>query len=90
MEDLGYKQDVTEVEQDNKSCMILAQRGPGRGGRSKSINVKFFWINEQIENKIIKLKYVESDRVIADGLTKPLPKGKFEQWRDRILNLQQS
>jgi len=30
MEDLGYPQDTTEVEQDNKSCMILAQRGPGR------------------------------------------------------------
>ena len=43
IEELGYPQkEAIEVEQDNQSTAILANRGPGRMGRSKAINIKYF------------------------------------------------
>ena len=88
IEELGYPQkEAIEVEQDNQSTVILANRGPGRMGRSKAINIKYFWVSEQIENGLIKLKYVPSEEILADGLTKNQPKEKFLVWRNKMLNM---
>jgi hypothetical protein len=76
----------TRIEQDNKSAMIMANRGPGRVGKSKAIDVRHFWITEHIENKEIHLVHVPSMQMIADGLTKPLSRQLFLQWRNWILN----
>jgi len=84
--EFGHPQkEPTVLEQDNKSCILMANRGPGTG-KSRFIDIRFFWITEKIEDGIIKMKYVASEELIADGLTKPLTKSKFIEWKKKILN----
>ena len=52
--------------------------------RFKHINVAAHFIRELIEFKKIKLQYVKTDRMIADGLTKPLTKDPFERFRSML------
>lgn len=89
LKELGFPQcEPTPMHQDNKSCIIMANRGYG-GKYSKSIDIKYYWITEQIEKKEIQLEYIPSEELFADGLTKPLPPKKFREWRNRILNIDQ-
>ena len=52
--------------------------------RFKHINVAVHFIRELIEFKKIKLRYVKIDKIIADGLTKPLTKDSFERFRSML------
>ena len=87
IEELGFKQETVEIEQDNTSTMRLIEKGPSSTGRTKWINIKQFWISEHLEKGDVKLKYVPSLELIADGLTKPLGRKAFKEWRRRILNI---
>ena len=86
LEELGFTQAPVTIEQDNTSTMRLIEKGPSSNGRTKWIHVKNFWVSEYLENGEIKLKYVPSLDLLADGLTKPLGRRAFLQWRARILN----
>jgi hypothetical protein len=87
MAELGAPQGPVAVEQDNKSTIIIAERGAGRGGRSKSISIRCYWVSEQIAAGEVKLVYVPSKLLIADGLTKPIDKYRFLEWRNSIMNM---
>ena len=87
LEELGHKQESIPIEQDNKSAMLILQRGPGKMGKSKSFQVKYYWITEKVQDKTIQLKYVPSKVILADGLTKPLIGSNFYEWRRCILNM---
>jgi len=86
LNELGIKQKSVEIEQDNQSTMRLIEKGPSSTGRTKWLNIKHFWVSEHLQNGDIKLRYVPSLELLADGLTKPLGKKAFLQWRSRILN----
>jgi hypothetical protein len=64
----------------------LLEKGPSSTGRTKWINVKHFWVKQYVENGKVKLKYVPSLELLADGFTKPLAKKTFFRWRARVLN----
>ena len=87
LDELGHHQNEVPIEQDNKSAMIIIKRGPGKMGKSKSIQIKYYWITQKVEDGTISLKYIPSKQVLADGLTKPLNGSNFYEWRKVILNL---
>jgi hypothetical protein len=86
LNELGFKQDAIQIEQDNSSTMRLIEKGPSSSGRTKWINIKHFWVSEHLAKGDIKLKYVPSLDLLADGLTKPLGRKAFFKWRARVLN----
>jgi hypothetical protein len=86
LNELGFKQETVEIEQDNQSTMRLIEKGPSSTGRTKWINIKHFWVTEHLQKEDVKLKYVPSLELLADGLTKPLGTRQFKLWRNRILN----
>ncbi len=90
LEELGFKQSTVTLKLDNKSTITIIKRGPGRIGRTKHINVRYFAMIEQIQNNAIKLEFVKSEEQMADGLTKPLPPNAYKQWRKCILNISDS
>jgi hypothetical protein len=87
LNELDVLQGSVPIEQDNTSTMKLIEKGPSSGGRTKWLNIKYFWVKEFLENGEIRLEYVPSDEMLADGLTKVLGKKDFKKWRARILNL---
>jgi hypothetical protein len=51
MEEAGYPQDPAKIAQDNKSTLRLAHNGEGNFGKTKHINVRFFYVKELVEAK---------------------------------------
>jgi hypothetical protein len=73
MKDLGYDQsEPTCVYQDNKSTIIMAIQG-GNFKRTKHMIVKEAFIREKYDSGILSLKYIPTNFMLADILTKPVP-----------------
>ena len=52
--------------------------------KSKHIEIKYQYIRDMVEKGAVKLQYVATDEQVADVLTKPLSKVKFEYFRDKL------
>ena len=52
--------------------------------KSKHIEIKYQYICGMVEKGAVKLQYVATDEQVADVLTKPLSKVKFEYFRDKL------
>ena len=52
--------------------------------KSKHIEIKYHYIRDMVQRGALKLQYVVTEKKIADVLTKPLARVKFEYFRERI------
>jgi hypothetical protein len=52
--------------------------------KSKHIGIKYHFIRDVVEKGAVKLHYVATNEQVADVLTKPLSKVKFEYFRDKL------
>lgn len=75
----------TPVYIDNISTVRIANDDGGQK-RTKHIDVRYKWLNEQSDNKVIKINHISGDRQAADILTKPLHKTKFQANRNLLLS----
>lgn len=66
-----------EIQVDNQSCISYAKnyKGPGR---SKHISIKFHFVKDYVDSKIVQLKYVATNENAADIFTKSLPRIKHQ------------
>jgi Reverse transcriptase (RNA-dependent DNA polymerase) len=74
---------ATIIYCDNQGAIALA-KDPRFHPRTKHIGIQHHWIREKIGDGTIKLEYVTTAKQVADGLTKPLPKGPFEAFRTAL------
>ena len=82
----GYSISAIEIEQDNTSCMRLAEKGKTFNQFSKHINIRYFFVKDRIDKGEIKLKYVRTDNLVADVMTKPLQGERFRFLRSKLMN----
>ena len=61
---------------DSEAALNLAKNQQFHS-RAKHIDVAAHWIREVIRSGKLHLEHIAGDNNIADGLTKPLEKGKF-------------
>ena len=52
--------------------------------KSKHIEIKYHFIRDMVHKGAVKLKYVPTEEQVADVLTKPLARVKFEYFRDKL------
>ena len=72
--------------QDNKSTILLAKNGKRSSSkRTRAINIRYFFLTDQIEKGNLAIEYVPTDEMNADFFTKPLQGAKFEKFRKRIM-----
>ena len=67
---------------------MLAQ-GTGSFKRAKHIKVRFFWVKDLIDEGEVILKYIASEELVADLLTKALTGSKFKYLRKKLLGERQ-
>jgi len=89
MEWQGYPIEKNILYQDNKSAILLEENGrKSAGKRSRAINIRYFFVTDQVEKGNVKIEYCPTDDMIADFMTKPLQGEKFRKFRDLILGEQ--
>ena len=52
--------------------------------KSKHIEIRYFYIRDMVQRGAIKLEYISTEDQVADILTKPLSRVKFEYFRDKL------
>ena len=75
--------DPITLHEDNQSAIAIAI-DPVHHSRVKHIEVKTYYIRENLGNQNVKLVYCPTDLMIADILTKALPAPQFKRLRDRM------
>ena len=86
MEQQGYPLDKNILFQDNKSAILLESNGKRSAGkRSRALNVRYFFLTDQVEKGNLSIEYCPTDVMWADFMTKPLQGEKFRKFCDEIL-----
>ena len=88
VEELGEKlEGPTTIYEDNKSAIIMA-KGSKQHTRTKHIELRYHAIRGYIKDKKIEIKYLETEEMIADTLTKALGGKQFKKFRERMRSYQ--
>ena len=86
LNDMGFDQThPTLVFEDNMSAIKMVL-GDLNHQTTKHIRVKYHYTKALVKEGEIRLKYIETDRMTADILTKALAKDKHDYFHKRILN----
>ena len=88
MEAQGYTIEDNILHQDNKSTILLQENGrKSAGKRSRALNVRYFFLTDQVEKGNLRITYCPTDDMTADYMTKPLQGEKFRKFRAEIMGL---
>ena len=68
----GYKVKDTIIYRDNQSAMKLEMnRKASSGKRTRHLNIRYFFLTDQIEQGKVSIKYCPTDAMTSDYMTKP-------------------
>jgi hypothetical protein len=82
-EKMGTRADTSRIMMDNMSAIALS-KNPVLHGRSKYIKTKYHFIREYVDNGEVVLESVGTADQLADILTKPLARVRFQELREKI------
>ena len=68
----SYRLGPIVVYQDNLSCMALLERWRSGAERTRHIFIRYFWMNERVDNSEMLIKQKGAKEMYANVLTKPL------------------
>jgi hypothetical protein len=83
---LEVQQHKIYLLEDNNSAIFLANN-PSTTARTKHINIKVHFVREVIKRGQIVLRHCPTDKMIADILTKALPRIKFKDLATQVLGI---
>jgi hypothetical protein len=63
---------------DNEPAVFYAHNNKSSGA-AKHIDIKFYVVKEQIQDRTISLEYLNTKKMLADPLTKGLPPNLFRE-----------
>ncbi|GKA72761.1 hypothetical protein Tco_0778977 [Tanacetum coccineum] len=75
--DYGFQFNKIPLYCDNKSAIAICCNNV-QNSRAKDIDVRYHFINEQVENGIVELYFVWTEYQLADIFTKPFLCGKIQ------------
>ncbi|PKI36968.1 hypothetical protein CRG98_042669 [Punica granatum] len=81
LQELSLKQERYALHGDSQSAIHLRKNSIFHS-RSKRIDIKFHWIRDVLESRLMKLDKVQTDENGADMMTKPLAKEKLHVCRN--------
>ena len=73
----------TIIYEDNQGAIELS-RNPKHHNRTKHIDTSYHFTRERVASNEISVTYCPTSNMIADTMTKPLPKVLFEKFRDMM------
>src|SRR5215471_17390436 len=84
-DDLGITDIINRntIYEDNQGAIALA-KSPEYHARTKHIDIQYHFIREHVEKGKVTLEYCETAKMLADALTKPLPKHRHQELVERM------
>jgi hypothetical protein len=79
----GQELDPMVIYCDNH-IFIKLSKNPVFHDKSKHIEIIYHFIRDRIQKGVVKIRYVSTDEKVTDILTKPLEKGNFVFFKDRL------
>ena len=87
MKDQGYTPHATTLHQDNTSVIQLKKhRRSAAGQRTRHLNIRYFYIKDQLDQGWLSLKHCPTNSMIADFFTKPKQGAAFQKFRAAVMN----
>ena len=78
--------DENILMQDNKSAILLEKNGKRSSGkRTRAINIRYFFVTDQVEKKNLSIEYCPTGEMWADYMTKPLQGTTFMKFKKLIM-----
>ena len=80
------KEEITEpmiLYCDNTSAINIS-KNPVMHAKTKHIAIKYHYVRELVEDKEVKMEYINTKEQIADIFTKPLAKDAFLYLRGKL------
>ena len=77
LHDLRFPFSAIEIRADNQSAIKLL-KNPVSSQRSKHIDVQYHFARERVARQEVRFEYERTDKMIADALTKIVPRAKLE------------
>jgi hypothetical protein len=86
MEAQGYKVEQNILFQDNKSTILLLNNGKRSSSkRTRAINIRYFFLTDQIEKGRLSVSYCPTSEMIGDFFSKPLQGKAFMKMKRLIM-----
>ena len=86
MSSQGYDIKDNIIYQDNQSAIKMERNGRmSSTGRSRHINIRYFWVKDLVDNKMVKIEYCPTEHMLADFFTKPLNGYLFQYLRSFVM-----
>ena len=63
---------MTTIYQENKSTILLAENGRASSRRTQHLNVRYYFITDQIKKGHVKVAFCTMQEMMMDFFTKPL------------------
>ncbi|CAM8993619.1 unnamed protein product [Rhodiola kirilowii] len=83
LSEYGVEQNEMTSYCDNMSAISIS-KNPVQHSRMKHIDIRHHFIRELVEQKVVTLKHVTTDKQLADIFTKPLDATQFETLRSSL------
>ena len=91
LEEQGWVDSATVVYQDNTSSILLERNGRSSSTkRTKHMNIRYFYVTEQIKKKAIHVTHCPTEEMIGDFFTKPLQGSLFIKMRNYVMGSEES
>ena len=84
LSELGFKSDKSSSLHIDNQLTIQVTKNPEYHGHMKQLDLKFFWLYDNIEQRKISPEFMQIEQMPADILTKALPKVKIELFSKMI------
>ena len=84
LKELNYEVKTVSVKEDNQACIHIAEN-PKVTQRTKAIDMRYHYARHYVQSGLFKMEYVHSKEQLADALTKAIPVGAMERFRDKVL-----
>jgi len=84
LSEMGFKNDTPlTLHIDNQSTIQVA-KNPEHHSHMKQLDLKLFWLHDNIEQKLILSTFTQTEQIPMDILTKALPKVKIQLFSKMI------